>query len=100
MKKNSCKGGYSDLYKWYFELGTSMKKLTILLYLLSCSAGSVAQDLWSSSRPNKKNWITSYGFVENDFDLVNGLLLSLTIRSRRRSGSGGILTDRKKLQFV
>jgi len=27
-----------------------MKKLTILLYLLSCSAGSVAQDLWSLLR--------------------------------------------------
>ncbi|KAJ4958542.1 hypothetical protein NE237_025653 [Protea cynaroides] len=47
---SSCKEGDSYLYKWYFELGTlgtSMKKLTILLYLLSCSAGSVAQDLWT-----------------------------------------------------
>nr|YP_010407277.1 hypothetical chloroplast RF21 [Spiranthes sinensis]YP_010407292.1 hypothetical chloroplast RF21 [Spiranthes sinensis]URF20167.1 hypothetical chloroplast RF21 [Spiranthes sinensis]URF20182.1 hypothetical chloroplast RF21 [Spiranthes sinensis] len=79
MKKKSCKGGDSDLYKWYFELGTSMKKFTILLYLLSCSAGSVAQDLWSSSRPNEKNWITSYGFVENDSDLVHGLLLLLLL---------------------
>nr|YP_010407191.1 hypothetical chloroplast RF21 [Goodyera striata]YP_010407208.1 hypothetical chloroplast RF21 [Goodyera striata]URF19995.1 hypothetical chloroplast RF21 [Goodyera striata]URF20012.1 hypothetical chloroplast RF21 [Goodyera striata] len=79
MKKKSCKGGDSYLYKWYFELGTSMKKFTILLYLLSCSAGSVAQDLWSSSRPNEKNWITSYGFVENDSDLVHGLLLLLLL---------------------
>ena len=64
------------MYKWYFELGTSMKKLTILLYLLSCSAGSVAQDLWSSPGPDEKNWITSYsyGFVENDSDLVHRLL--------------------------
>lgn len=46
VKKKSCEGD-SDLYKWYFELGTSMKRLTILLSLLSCSAGSVAQDLWS-----------------------------------------------------
>nr|YP_010615629.1 Ycf2 [Smilax astrosperma]YP_010615647.1 Ycf2 [Smilax astrosperma]WAU46817.1 Ycf2 [Smilax astrosperma]WAU46835.1 Ycf2 [Smilax astrosperma] len=74
MKKKSCKEGDSFLYKWYFELGTSMKKLTILLYLLSCSAGSVAQDLWSSSGPDEKNGITSYGFVENDSDLVHGLL--------------------------
>nr|YP_010855397.1 hypothetical protein RF2 [Gaussia attenuata]YP_010855414.1 hypothetical protein RF2 [Gaussia attenuata]WGM66582.1 hypothetical protein RF2 [Gaussia attenuata]WGM66599.1 hypothetical protein RF2 [Gaussia attenuata] len=74
MKKKSCKEGDSYLYKWYFELGTSMKKLTILLYLLSCSAGSVAQDLWSSPGPDEKNWITSYGFVENDSDLVHGLL--------------------------
>nr|YP_010121312.1 Ycf2 protein [Sisyrinchium angustifolium]YP_010121330.1 Ycf2 protein [Sisyrinchium angustifolium]QRC77926.1 Ycf2 protein [Sisyrinchium angustifolium]QRC77946.1 Ycf2 protein [Sisyrinchium angustifolium]WDW31782.1 Ycf2 protein [Sisyrinchium angustifolium]WDW31800.1 Ycf2 protein [Sisyrinchium angustifolium] len=74
MKKKSCKEGDSYLYKWYFELGTSMKKLTILLYLLSCSAGSVAQDLWSSPGPYEKNGITSYGFVENDSDLVHGLL--------------------------
>ncbi|KAK8949710.1 Protein ycf2 [Platanthera zijinensis] len=56
-----------------------MKKLTILLYLLSCSARLVAQDLWSSSRPNEKNWITSYGLVENDSDLVHGLLLLLLL---------------------
>nr|YP_009869254.1 hypothetical chloroplast RF21 [Allium macranthum]QKJ80758.1 hypothetical chloroplast RF21 [Allium macranthum] len=76
MKKKSCKEGDSYLYKWYFKLGTSMKKLTILLYLLSCSAGSVAQDLWSSPGPGsgEKNRITSYGFVENDSDLVHGLL--------------------------
>lgn len=76
MRKKSCKERYSYLYKWYFELGTSMKKLTILLYLLSCSAGSVAQDLWSPLGPDEKekNWITSYGFVEKDSDLVHGLL--------------------------
>ncbi|KAK5794931.1 hypothetical protein PVK06_036184 [Gossypium arboreum] len=51
-----------------------MKKLTILLYLLSCSAGSIAQDLWSLPGPDEKNGITSYGFVENDSDLVHGLL--------------------------
>ncbi|WMV41181.1 hypothetical protein MTR67_034566 [Solanum verrucosum] len=74
MKKKSCNEGDSYLYKWYFELGTSMKRLTILLYLLSCSAGSVAQDLWSLSIPDEKNGITSYGLVENDSDLVHGLL--------------------------
>nr|YP_009631186.1 Ycf2 [Sanguisorba tenuifolia]YP_009631205.1 Ycf2 [Sanguisorba tenuifolia]YP_009691815.1 hypothetical chloroplast RF21 [Sanguisorba officinalis]YP_009691832.1 hypothetical chloroplast RF21 [Sanguisorba officinalis]YP_010134808.1 hypothetical protein RF2 [Sanguisorba stipulata]YP_010134826.1 hypothetical protein RF2 [Sanguisorba stipulata]UED15873.1 Ycf2 [Sanguisorba tenuifolia var. alba]WDD57203.1 Ycf2 [Sanguisorba tenuifolia var. tenuifolia]QCA41051.1 Ycf2 [Sanguisorba tenuifolia]QCA410 len=74
MKKISCNEGGSYLYKWYFELGTSMKKLTILLYLLSCSAGSVAQDLWSLPGPDEKNGITSYGLVENDSDLVHGLL--------------------------
>ena len=52
----------------------SMKKLTILLYLLSCSAGSVAQDLWSLPRPDEKNGITSYGLVENDSYLVHSLL--------------------------
>nr|YP_009769718.1 hypothetical chloroplast RF21 [Mirbelia oxylobioides]YP_009769735.1 hypothetical chloroplast RF21 [Mirbelia oxylobioides]QIT00420.1 hypothetical chloroplast RF21 [Mirbelia oxylobioides]QIT00437.1 hypothetical chloroplast RF21 [Mirbelia oxylobioides] len=74
MKKKSCNGGDSYLYKWYFELGTSMNKLTILLYLLSCSAGSVAQDLWSLPRPDEKNGIISYGLIENDSDLVHGLL--------------------------
>nr|YP_009108803.1 hypothetical chloroplast protein [Oncinotis tenuiloba]YP_009108820.1 hypothetical chloroplast protein [Oncinotis tenuiloba]AIW05647.1 hypothetical chloroplast protein [Oncinotis tenuiloba]AIW05664.1 hypothetical chloroplast protein [Oncinotis tenuiloba] len=74
MKKKSCNEGDSYLYKWYFELGTSMKKLTILLYLLRCSAGSVAQDLWSLPGPDEKNGITSYGLVENDSDLVHGLL--------------------------
>nr|YP_010545747.1 Ycf2 [Arabis stelleri]YP_010545767.1 Ycf2 [Arabis stelleri]ARI46778.1 Ycf2 [Arabis stelleri subsp. japonica]UYG48568.1 Ycf2 [Arabis takesimana]ARI46798.1 Ycf2 [Arabis stelleri subsp. japonica]UYG48569.1 Ycf2 [Arabis takesimana]UYG48740.1 Ycf2 [Arabis takesimana] len=74
MKKKSCNEGDSYLYKWYFELGTSMKKFTILLYLLSCSAGSVAQDLWSLPGPDEKTRITSYGFIENDSDLVHGLL--------------------------
>nr|YP_010832887.1 Ycf2 [Astragalus cognatus]WFG52857.1 Ycf2 [Astragalus cognatus] len=74
MKKKSCNEGDSYLYKWYFELGTSMKKLTILLYLLSCSAGSVAQDLWSLPEPKEKNGITSYRLVENDSDLLHGLL--------------------------
>nr|YP_010999450.1 Ycf2 [Peucedanum muliense]WPM98229.1 Ycf2 [Peucedanum muliense] len=74
IKKKSCNEGDSYLYKWYFELGTSMKKLTILLYLLNCSAGSVAQDLWSLPGPDEKNGITSYGLVENDSDLVHGLL--------------------------
>nr|UDZ61555.1 hypothetical protein RF2 [Sagittaria guayanensis] len=31
---------------WYFELGRNTKRFTVLLYILSCSAGSVAQDLW------------------------------------------------------
>nr|YP_009656480.1 hypothetical chloroplast RF2 [Medicago suffruticosa]QCO73246.1 hypothetical chloroplast RF2 [Medicago suffruticosa] len=75
MKKKSCNGGDSDLYKWYLELGTSMKKLTILLYLLSCSAGSVAQNLWSLTGPNEKNdGLTSYRLLYNDSDLVHGLL--------------------------
>nr|YP_009141305.1 hypothetical chloroplast RF21 [Lathyrus inconspicuus]AIL55831.1 hypothetical chloroplast RF21 [Lathyrus inconspicuus] len=74
MKKRSCKRD-SYLYKWYFELGTSMKKLTILLYLLSCSAGSVAQDFFSLTGPNENNdRITSSILLENDSDLVHGLL--------------------------
>ena len=52
----------------------SIKKLTIVFYLLSCSAGSVTQDRWSLPRPDEKNGITSYRLVENDSYLVNGLL--------------------------
>jgi len=74
MKKKSCNEGDSSLYKWYFEFGTSMTKLTIFLYLLSCSAGSVAQDLWSLSESDEKNGITSYRLVENDSHLVHDLL--------------------------
>ncbi|KAL2938615.1 Protein Ycf2 [Bienertia sinuspersici] len=73
MKKKSCNED-SYLYKWYFELVMSMKKLTILLYLLSYSAGSVAQDLLSLHGHDEKNGITSYGLVEDDSYLVHGLL--------------------------
>lgn len=79
------------MVKWYFELGMNMKQLTILLYLLSCSTGSVVQDLFGLE---KKNGI-SYGgrLGKNDSELVHGLL-----RSRKRSV--GILTYRKRLQSV
>ncbi|KAL6519069.1 hypothetical protein OROMI_032918 [Orobanche minor] len=73
MHKKLCEED-SYLYKWYFELGTSMKKLTILLYLLSCSAGSVAQDLWFLPRPDEKSGSCYFRLLENDSDLVNGLL--------------------------
>nr|YP_009245052.1 hypothetical chloroplast RF2 [Kolkwitzia amabilis]AMR73740.1 hypothetical chloroplast RF2 [Kolkwitzia amabilis] len=72
ITQNLRKEGHSYLYKWYFELGTSMKKLTILLYLLSCSAGSVAQTLWSLPGPD--TGITSYRPAEDDSELVHGLL--------------------------
>ncbi|CAN0899681.1 Protein Ycf2 [Linum grandiflorum] len=51
-----------------------MKKLTIVLYLLSCSVGPVAQDLWSLPRSDEKSGITCYKLVENESDLVHGLL--------------------------
>nr|YP_009994282.1 Ycf2 protein [Cuscuta nitida]YP_009994341.1 Ycf2 protein [Cuscuta nitida]QNP08405.1 Ycf2 protein [Cuscuta nitida]QNP08406.1 Ycf2 protein [Cuscuta nitida] len=97
LKKKSCNEGDSYLYKWYFELGTSMKKLTILLYILSCSAGSVAQDLWSLPGPDEKNGITSYGLVENDSDLVHGLLEvegALVGSSRMQNASSSIFDQR------
>ena len=71
MKKRS-----SDfyLYNRYFKLGTSMKKLTILFYLLSYSAGSVTQHLWSIPGPNEKNRIASCELVDSDSYRVHGLL--------------------------
>ena len=43
-----------SLAKRYFELGTSMKRLTRLLSLLSFSGRPVAQDLWSSPGTDEK----------------------------------------------
>ncbi|MBA0823625.1 hypothetical protein Goarm_020343 [Gossypium armourianum] len=40
----------------------------------NCTSKSVAQDLWSLHGADEKNGITSYGFIENDSDLVHGLL--------------------------
>ena len=45
---------------------------TSLPFELFCR--SVAQDLWSLPGPDEKNGITSYGLVENNSDLVHGLL--------------------------
>ena len=54
----------------------------VYIYIYNCS-GSLSFELfcwigrsrlWSLSEPNKKNGITSYGFIENDSDLVHGLL--------------------------
>ncbi|KAK8580654.1 hypothetical protein V6N12_070915 [Hibiscus sabdariffa] len=99
-QKKSCNEWDSYLYKWYFELGTSMKKLTRLLYLLSCFAGSVAQDLWSLPGPDEKNGITSYGFIENDSDLVHDLLEvegALVGSSRTEKDCGQFDNDRVTL---
>nr|YP_009340617.1 Ycf2 protein [Wimmerella hederacea]YP_009340639.1 Ycf2 protein [Wimmerella hederacea]APQ40189.1 hypothetical chloroplast RF2 [Wimmerella hederacea]APQ40213.1 hypothetical chloroplast RF2 [Wimmerella hederacea] len=74
LQKKFCNEGDSYLYRSYVELGMSTKKLTILLYLLNCSAGSVAQDLWSPPEPDENNRIAYGRLVENDFDLVHGLL--------------------------
>nr|YP_009435887.1 hypothetical chloroplast RF2 [Monopsis flava]YP_009435910.1 hypothetical chloroplast RF2 [Monopsis flava]ATG25976.1 hypothetical chloroplast RF2 [Monopsis flava]ATG26001.1 hypothetical chloroplast RF2 [Monopsis flava] len=64
----------SYVYSSYYELGMSMKKLTILLYLLKCSAGAVAQELWAPPEPNENNRIAYGRLVEDDFDLLHGLL--------------------------
>nr|YP_009405985.1 hypothetical chloroplast RF2 [Lobelia sessilifolia]YP_009406008.1 hypothetical chloroplast RF2 [Lobelia sessilifolia]ASA38059.1 hypothetical chloroplast RF2 [Lobelia sessilifolia]ASA38084.1 hypothetical chloroplast RF2 [Lobelia sessilifolia] len=74
LQKTFCNEGDFYLYSSYVELGMSTKKLTILLYLLNCSAGSVAQDLWSPPEPEENNRIAYGRLVENDFDLVHGLL--------------------------
>nr|YP_010982165.1 hypothetical protein RF2 [Habropetalum dawei]YP_010982180.1 hypothetical protein RF2 [Habropetalum dawei]UZP15890.1 hypothetical protein RF2 [Habropetalum dawei]UZP15905.1 hypothetical protein RF2 [Habropetalum dawei] len=102
MKMILCNEGDSYLYKWYFELGTSMKKLTIFLYLLSCSAGSVAQDLWSLPGSDEKSWITSSRLVENDSDLVHGLLEiqgALVGSSRTEKDCSQFSNDRVTLLF-
>nr|YP_009437061.1 hypothetical chloroplast RF2 [Grammatotheca bergiana]YP_009437084.1 hypothetical chloroplast RF2 [Grammatotheca bergiana]ATG27436.1 hypothetical chloroplast RF2 [Grammatotheca bergiana]ATG27461.1 hypothetical chloroplast RF2 [Grammatotheca bergiana] len=74
LQKRLSNPGDSYLYRSYYELGMSMKKLTILLYLLNCSAGSVAQELWSPPEPNENNRIAYGRLVEDDFELVHGLL--------------------------
>nr|ASA38238.1 hypothetical chloroplast RF2 [Lobelia sp. 2 EBK-2017]ASA38263.1 hypothetical chloroplast RF2 [Lobelia sp. 2 EBK-2017] len=74
LQKTFCNEGDFYLYSSYVELGMSTKKLTILLYLLNCSAGSVAQDLWSPPEREENNRIAYGRLVENDFDLVHGLL--------------------------
>nr|YP_009975934.1 Ycf2 [Annona reticulata]YP_009975961.1 Ycf2 [Annona reticulata]QNK05351.1 Ycf2 [Annona reticulata]QNK05378.1 Ycf2 [Annona reticulata] len=66
--------GDSFLHKWYFELEMSMKRLTILLYLLSFSAGPVAHDTWSTLRPPDRGTTAYLKFGRCDADLVNGLL--------------------------
>ncbi|RZC45462.1 hypothetical protein C5167_038438 [Papaver somniferum] len=59
-----------------FELSKPMSSCIIWIPNIHdlCSTESVAQDLWSLPGPDENNWITSYGFVENDSDLVHGLL--------------------------
>nr|YP_010158649.1 Ycf2 protein [Campanula zangezura]QRG30855.1 Ycf2 protein [Campanula zangezura] len=74
MNKRFCPERDPYLYRWYYQLGMSMKKLTILIYVLNCSAGLVAQDLWSRSELNANNGIALGSFVENNSDLVHGLL--------------------------
>nr|WDA92203.1 Ycf2 protein [Corydalis incisa]WDA92230.1 Ycf2 protein [Corydalis incisa] len=102
LKKRFPKEGGSDLSTWYFELATSMKRLTILLYLLSCSAGSVAHDLWSLPGPDEKNGITSYLYlVETDSALVRGLLEvfegEVTLSSRTEKDGSQFDNDRVTL---
>nr|UXF57925.1 hypothetical chloroplast RF21 [Gastrodia bawanglingensis] len=61
------------LYKWYLEFGTSIKKLTILFYIFSCSAGLIAKDLCSLYE-EVGNKIILYEFIDNEFYIVKGLL--------------------------
>ncbi|CAN1364719.1 Protein Ycf2, partial [Linum perenne] len=70
IKKNLCEAEEPYLYQCYCELGMSSQKLTILLYILSCSAGPVAQDLWSLPGSDEESGIARYKLVENDSDLV------------------------------
>nr|YP_009054005.1 Ycf2 protein [Hanabusaya asiatica]AHY94462.1 Ycf2 protein [Hanabusaya asiatica] len=74
MNNRFCPEREPYLYRWYYQLGMSMKKLTILIYVLNCSSGLVAQNLWSRSDLNANNEIASGSLVENNSDLVHGLL--------------------------
>nr|YP_009436067.1 hypothetical chloroplast RF2 [Colensoa physaloides]YP_009436092.1 hypothetical chloroplast RF2 [Colensoa physaloides]ATG26244.1 hypothetical chloroplast RF2 [Colensoa physaloides]ATG26271.1 hypothetical chloroplast RF2 [Colensoa physaloides] len=75
MRKRVGNDGDPYVYRTYFELGMSMKKLTILLYILTCSAGSVAQDLfWSRPGPDEKNGLAYGKPLDDNSDIVHGLL--------------------------
>nr|QYJ56532.1 hypothetical chloroplast RF2 [Adenophora kayasanensis] len=74
MNNRFCPEREPYLYRWYYQLGMSMKKLTILIYVVNCSSGLVAQNLWSRSDLNQNNEIASGSLVENNSDLVHGLL--------------------------
>nr|YP_009434996.1 hypothetical chloroplast RF2 [Lobelia holstii]YP_009435021.1 hypothetical chloroplast RF2 [Lobelia holstii]ATG24997.1 hypothetical chloroplast RF2 [Lobelia holstii]ATG25024.1 hypothetical chloroplast RF2 [Lobelia holstii] len=73
MRKRVGNDGDPYVYRTYFELGMSMKKLTILLYILTCSAGSVAQDLFWSG-PDEKNGLAYGKPLDDNSDIVQGLL--------------------------
>ena len=92
MKKNSCIK--RDLYKWYFKLETTMKKILILLFLLSFSAhwSLKCQYLWSFSSHNVKMGLR----LVNSFRMFFLIYSSWPIICRRCSC--GILTGRKPLQ--
>nr|QBC71787.1 hypothetical protein RF2 [Drosera indica]QBC71788.1 hypothetical protein RF2 [Drosera indica] len=63
---------YSYVYKWFFELGMSIKRVTIFIYLLSCSAGLVAQNLRFG--PDDKRALYSFEAFDTDSELVRSLL--------------------------
>nr|AIN75537.1 hypothetical chloroplast RF21 [Campanula americana] len=74
MNQRFCQEREPYLYRWYYQLGMNMKKLTILIYVLTCSSGLVAQELWSPSELNANNAIASGSLVDSNSDLVHGLL--------------------------
>ena len=80
IKRQSCQEAGFSLAKRYFELGTSMKRLTRLLSLLSFSGGPAAQDLWSSPGTDEKKWIASYVLAQNDSSLS---IVQWIFRNRR-----------------
>nr|YP_010471525.1 hypothetical protein RF2 [Gastrodia flexistyla]UVG40864.1 hypothetical protein RF2 [Gastrodia flexistyla] len=74
MKNKSYIRWNYSLYKWYLEFGTSIKKLTILFYIFSCSAGLIAKDLFYLYEDEGSNKIILYEFLDNEFYIVKGLL--------------------------
>nr|QYB22628.1 hypothetical protein RF2 [Prumnopitys amara] len=70
------------LSHWYLEpsiAGASIKELTIFCHILSCLAGSAAQDSWFISERNRENWLPIDKFIKNDFALASSLLESFLI---------------------
>ncbi|EEF42577.1 conserved hypothetical protein [Ricinus communis] len=64
----------NNIIKAINQYGLILNLIQIQYSTYGCSAGSVAQDLWSQPGPDEKNGITYYGLIENDSDLVHGLL--------------------------
>nr|YP_009241960.1 hypothetical chloroplast RF21 [Sagittaria lichuanensis]AMQ13535.1 hypothetical chloroplast RF21 [Sagittaria lichuanensis] len=59
---------------WYFELGRNTKRFTVLLYILSCSAGSVAQDLWYPLGLEERKRSAYYLHINQDSAIAHELL--------------------------
>nr|QIS92017.1 hypothetical protein RF2 [Prosopanche americana] len=58
------------LYKNYYELGTNIKKLTLIIYLLICSSGLIAYKFFNNSEI--KN--ITHEYFNNDLNLIINLL--------------------------
>lgn len=51
-----------------------MKKLRIVVYVLSCCGGWVGEEVWCVGGGDEKKGMSCCGVVENDCDVVDGVL--------------------------